>query len=243
MWLILCETNDLAALWVYEGLRDKGFNPLELVRADALLHGISWEHRLGPDDKVTIDIRLPDGRRINNREIQGVINRLLSVPNENRTFIHASEENYFINEMTAFFLSWLYALPKPVLNRPTPQGLSGYARHISEWIWLAAQAGLPTPDYVYSDNGHVAIDSGYLTSTVHVFVIGNQFVGNMAPVNIRKGCLRLAELSRTELLGITFVIGPNDRWTFAGATPTPDLIMGGQLLLNTLAAVLMNKLE
>jgi hypothetical protein len=242
MWLILCETNDLAALWVYEGLRDRGFTPLEMVRADTLIYGITWEHRLGSDN-VTIDIKLSDGRRINNREIWGVINRLLYVPNENLTFIHPSERNYIMHELTTFFISWLYALPKPVLNRPTPQGLSGYSRHISEWVWLAAQAGLPTPDYVYSDNDCLDVDSGYLSSAYNVFVVGNQFVGELTPPNLQRGCLRLAELSKTALLGIKFAIGPYDTWTFAGATPFPDLRLGGQALLDTLAMVLVNKLE
>ncbi len=242
MWLILCETNDLAALWVYEGLRDRGFTPLEMVNVDALNYGITWEHRLGSDN-VTIDIKLSDGRRINNREIQGVINRLQNVPNENLILFHPSDRNYVIHELIAFFVSWLYALPKPVLNRPTPQGLSGYSRHISEWIWLAAQAGLPTPNYVYSDNDFLDIDSGYLSSVHNVFVVGNHFVGELTPPNLQKACLRLAELSKTALLGIKFAIGPNDTWTFAGATPFPDIRLGGQALLDTFAMVLINKLK
>jgi hypothetical protein len=71
-----------------------------------------------------------------------------------------------------------------------------------------------------------------------VFVAAEHVVGTPAPPDIVKGCQRLAELSRTELLGVEFVAGSAGPWTFAGATPWPDLRLGGQALLDVLASVL-----
>jgi hypothetical protein len=63
-------------------------------------------------------------------------------------------------ELTAFFLSWLYALALPVINRPTPQGLAGQRRQRSEWLWLAAHAGLPMPRYRQTSQDSTAGQGG-----------------------------------------------------------------------------------
>ncbi|NER81468.1 MAG: hypothetical protein F6K42_18255 [Leptolyngbya sp. SIO1D8] len=43
-------------------------------------------------------------------------------------------------------------------------------------------------------------------------------------------------LAHTELLGIDFVPDANGHWIFAGATPIPDLRLGGSLLIAALVA-------
>ena len=54
--------------------------------------------------------------------------------------------------------------------------------------------------------------------------------------HIRQGCRRLAELSHTALLGVEFTTSSAGPWTFAGATPMPDLRLGGEALLDALAS-------
>ena len=76
-----------------------------------------------------------------------------------------------------------------------------------------------------------------------VFVVAGQVVGATLPRHIRHGCRRLAELSHTALLGIEFAAGSADPWTFAGATPMPDLRLGGEPLLDALAGALRGKQE
>lgn len=240
MWLILCERNDPVALWVYKGLNERGVAPLEIICPDTLVDNVIWEHRLEPD-KITTDFTLSDGRKVTSSNIQGVINRFIDVGNEHLTFMPYAEQNYIMHEMTAFFISWLYSLPYPVLNRPTPQGLSGYSRHFSEWVWLAARAGLPTADYIYTDYHHPAIESGYTLPDCKIFVIDGHVAGESTPPGIQKGCLRLAELAKTALLEISFVVRPGGVWIFTGATPFPDLRYGGNPLLDILAMVLKNK--
>jgi hypothetical protein len=76
-----------------------------------------------------------------------------------------------------------------------------------------------------------------------VFVVADQVVGATLPRHIRRGCRRLAELSHTALLGIEFTTDPAGPWTFAGATPVPDLRLGGEALLDALASALRGEQE
>lgn len=248
MWLVLCPSNDVAALWAYQGLKARGLAPLELVRAEELAYSVRWEHRLGPGG-VHVAITLADGRSICSDTLYGVLNRLMWVPPEHLVIAHPGDRDYVTQELTAFYLSWLYALPGPMLNRPTPQGPSGQSRHLSEWVWLASKAGLPTPDYRQSSQDHLnemeverrLIPAGVPVNTV--FVVAGHIVGTPAPPDILRGCQRLSELSKTDLLGIEFAAGSTGPWTFVGATPWPDLRLGGQALLDVLASVLRSEVE
>jgi hypothetical protein len=163
--------------------------------------------------------------------------------------IHPSDRQYVIQELNAFFLSWLDGLPPPVLNQPTPQGLSGHFRDVSEWICLASKAGLPTLSYRQSSRDPVP-DASVRTeifpagTPIHnVIVVDGHITGVPAPAYIQNGCRRLADLSKTKLLGIEFCAGAESPWTFAGATTIPDLTLGGEALLDALATVFKNGLE
>jgi hypothetical protein len=50
--------------------------------------------------------------------------------------------------------------------------------------------------------------------------------------------VRLAALAGEGLLGIELVPSPADPWTFVGATPLPDLRLGGSDLLDALVDAL-----
>jgi hypothetical protein len=210
-----------------------------MITADSLSFDAVWEHRIGTD-RVIVDITLSDGRRIRSEALRGVINRLQQVPTDAMVLMHSSEYDYVYHEMNTFFMSWLSALPQPVLNRPKPGGLSGGSPHISEWIWLASRAGLPTPEYVYTDQDYLRVNSGYASAIQTVFVVDHSLIGQTASSDMNRSCIRLAELSGIELLGIDFTIGPNETWSFAGATSYPDLRIGGADLLDALADILKN---
>jgi hypothetical protein len=163
--------------------------------------------------------------------------------------MHPDDLEYATQELTALYLSWLHSLKDPVLNRPTPQGLSGQMRHMSEWLFLASEAGLLVPHY--RQNSY-QMDGGFGTSG-RVFPIGTPFrtvfivsghvVGVNVPPEIKEGCRRLARLVGTELLGIDFASSTISTWTFAGATPFPDLRLGGRELLDVLVSVLKGNQE
>ncbi|MCA9929010.1 MAG: hypothetical protein KC419_11050 [Anaerolineales bacterium] len=248
MWLILSTPDDVSAQWAYRGLRARGLSPLEWVTHDQLAYAPCWEHRLD-EHGVQVAIELANGRFLHSQAIKGVLNRLLTVPTEQFVLAGPDERHYAAQEMTAFYASWLYALPGPVLNPPTPAGLSGRWRHISEWIWLAAQAGLPTPHFRQASNQprnqmHM---QGRLTApgtpTQTVIVVGSHVIGESITSTLKQSCRQLAVLAQTPLLGIDFVKDQQGHWLFAGATPLPDLVQGGEATLDALAVALQSGQE
>ena len=247
MWLVLCASTDASALWASQGLNARGLEPLEVLSSEMLAQSQRWEHRVGAKG-VTIDITQADGRRLRNDTIRGVLNRLVSVPYAPLLLAHPADREYASQELTAFFLSWLYGLALAVINRPTPQGLAGQWRHRSEWLWLAAHAGLPTPRYRQTSEDSTTGQGGQglviAETPVHtVFMVAGQVVGAAVPPHIRSACQRLAGLAQTTLLGVEFADGPAGSWTFAGATPMPDLRLGGEALLDALAGALRGQRE
>jgi hypothetical protein len=246
MWLAFCDSTDKAALWAVEGLRARGLAPLLWVSPEELARSRCWEHRVNRTG-ADIAITLADGSSLEGQALRGVLNRLAAVPYEPLRHIEPEDREYPSQELTAFFLSWLHGLPCSVLNRATPQGLSGAWRHRSEWFWLAAQAGLPTPRYRQSSlpDGEVRDAKGTSPSSplVTVFVVGGHVVGEIASPSILSGCRRLARLTGTPLLGIDFTVDAGGAWTFSGATPQPDLRLGGNALLDALALALQGDKE
>lgn len=246
MWVVFCSTNDIPALWAYEGLKLRGLTPLELVSVDELAYSLRWEHRIN-DDSVCFDISLADGRRLESNAIDGILNRIVTLPTEHLLLANPRDREYAEQEFYSFFLSWLYALPKPVINEPTPQGLCGRWRHISEWVCLAAKAGLPVTNYRQSsrDPGlgkigkRMLIPPGSRLETV--IAIDGHVIGSKIPSELIDGCLSLTEFTDTALLGIQFVVSQGDSWNFVRATPYPDLTLGGQSLLDVLASALKNR--
>ncbi len=243
MWLTLCSSSDAPALWAHQALRAQGLEPLELVTTEMLRQGIRWEHRLGIQG-ASINFTLNDGRKIKSDTIQGVLNRTIWAPTEYLPYIKPADREYAIQELLAFFTSWLYALPRPVLNRPRPPGLSGQLRHVSEWIWMASSVGMPIFDYLQSSVDHAPeiVFEGRVTPinvpVNTVIVVNGHVIPGEAPNDICERCRNLADLARTELLGIEFTEGPESPWTFVGATTLPDLRLGGKAIVDKLMLVL-----
>ena len=240
MWLVLCPTHDLSAIWAYERLKERGLSPLEIVAAETLGCSLRWEHRLGAEGvRVTID--LADGRTIEGDRVRGVLNRLQAAPLDALAVAEPGDVDYASQELYAFFLSWLHALPGVVLNPPTPQGLCGRWRHVSEWLVLAARAGLPTPDYRWSP-AETTNENGFGPTrlappgarTTTVFVVDQQVVGNTVPEAHLSAARRLARSTGSPLLGIDFSQTPSGDWLFAGASSIPDLTAGGEALIDAL---------
>lgn len=240
MWIILCQSNDSSALWVYEGLQRRGLVPLELVTAEMLGPGLRWNHRVGPKG-TSIEISFADGRILSSDSIRGVLNRLIKISSWYPLHrVKAGDRNYAGTELTAFFLSWLSCLPPPILNRPTPQGLAGRERHISEWFLLATTAGLTTVPYRQSSRAPFEVSKERLASEASPFktvLVLDRYVFGAAPPSVLRACRRLAMLAGTTILGIEFAVGVNGQWTFASATPLPDLRLGGQSVLDALVEI------
>jgi hypothetical protein len=241
VWLVLSDSSDPSAAWARHGLRLRGLDPIELVTADRLVSGALWSHRIDGDG-ARFEILLADGRRISSNRVRGALNRIVAVPPEALAGAAAEDRDYALQELTAFFMSWLHALPGPVLGRPTPQGLSGRWRHVSEWVWLAAAAGLRTPAYHQGSHNGAGWQEPALAPfgapRRTVLVAGSRAVASDAPATVLEGCLRLSRLADAELLGVDFTWNRSDGWTFVGASPYPDLRPGGEQFLDALASIL-----
>jgi hypothetical protein len=128
-----------------------------------------------------------------------------------------------------------------MLNRPAPQCLGGPWRHPSEWVWLAAQAGLLTMPYQQSDWLEAPSSNALARNSARtIIVVKNTCCGPTAPPSVAAGCLRLAQLSGTNVLGLDFHLAPSGDWVFTSATPMPDLRLGGSALLDALARALQS---
>src|SRR6266568_3968496 len=110
MYLVLGSSDDPSVQWVVHGLQARGLAPLEWVSAEMLARALRWEHSLGAAG-VRLAVTLADGRTIHSDAIRGVVNRLVSVPTEGLHAAHPLDRDYAVQELAAFFLSWLHALP------------------------------------------------------------------------------------------------------------------------------------
>ena len=142
-------------------------------------------------------------------------------------------------------MSWLYALPGPVINRATPNGLCGRWRNNSEWLWLAAQAGLSIlpltlrwPPAQENSGQLLTLLVPSETTTRLILMVDGQPLGDWIPPPVKEGCRRLAELSGLRLLGVEMAVTQTSPWTFAGIKVCPPLQAGGGSLLDALARAL-----
>jgi hypothetical protein len=237
--LIFCEPFDHAALWAAARLRERGIST-ELITADDLAAAERWEHRVGASG-ATIEIQLADGRRVSGGETRGVLNRLSFLPAAWLQRIGGPDRDYAVQEMYALYISWLHALPGPVLNPPQPQGLCGNWRHRSMWSALAGRAGLPTPPYRQSsdDDPSLAWQPQSLPAPVTAFTVGSHVVAPpVLPLALHDACRRLSEVAGAPLLGVDFTLDPYGAWCFAEASVMPDLMRGGEPLIDAIAETL-----
>lgn len=244
MWLVISSSSDPSGIWSWQGLRQLGLAPLEFVTAESLASLCRWEHRLGSGGASLI-VSLADGRVISSSSIRGVLNRLCSPSPLAFEGTASADRDYAQAEIFAFYLSWLHSLPGKVINRPVPSGLCGPWLHTSEWMLRAARAGLPTPVYRQSSYDDAATQQGVQLPAdarmmSNVIVFDGKVFGGLVPEGIAQACIRLLEQSKAEMLGISLCADDHGRWTFAGATPAPDLRCGGVPLLRHLARILVS---
>jgi hypothetical protein len=246
MWIVLADATDVVADWAFAALNNRGLTPLYRISPDDLAVGASLTHTL-VNGQVSTRLRLTDGTEISDQSLRGVLNRLYGATAPHFRGSSTKDQDYVQQELYALYLSWLYGLQCPVINRPTAQGLSGAWRHEAEWVVLAHKAGLPVAPYRQSSWDVVdamkgdrrLVPEGVLPTSVIVF--GALTIGIGLPANILAGCRRLAALAQTELLGVDFIPDAQGGWTFAGATPMPDWRLGGSLLIEALVARLTHQ--
>jgi hypothetical protein len=230
--LVLCEPYDTSALWTAAGLARRTSSQVDVVTGDMLGDARTWEHRVR-GDVWEVEITLGDDRRISSQSPRAVLNRLSFAPSERLRRVGGEDADYAVQEFQALFLSWLTALPGPMLNRPSPQFLAGHWRNPAGWAVLAARAGLATVPLRSTAGEQPPLGE------VTVLVVMQRIVAPPGvPGSVLDACLRLAALSGDDLLGIQLTPADDPPWRFAGATPRPELTPGGDDLLDLLADVL-----
>ncbi len=240
MWLVLCPPDDVPALWAASRLGARGIYPLAVLTPELLHYSFGWEHRLHREGGTSIAFTLADGQRIEGRAIRGVLNRIAALPVTLVERIVPADRLYTLQEWTALHISWLSSLRAPVLNLPVMAGLCGAWRHESEWAWLAGQAGLEAPAYRQGvgpgDRASAQTAAASESRIVRtVIVVDGQTVDAQLPDALADGCARLAGLARTRILGVDLDARTG---AFIGASPRPDLRLGGDAVVDALAHAL-----
>src|SRR5215471_12436794 len=195
------------------------------------------EHRVGGRG-AAFELELADGRRLSSRTVKGLLNRLSFLPSACLRRMGGPDRDYAVQEIYALYVSWLHSLAGPLLNPPTPQGLCGNWRHPSSWTALAVQAGLAAVPYRQSSKDDpTALWQGVADpAPATVFVVGDRIVMPAAvPRRLDEACRRLACAAGVNLLGIDLSLGADGQWRFAGASVMPDLMRGGEPVMDALA--------
>jgi hypothetical protein len=234
VWLVLCSPDDAPALWASTRLRARGLSPLVILSPELLHYGARWTHRVGNRTPASVEFTLADGTHIDGRQISGVLNRLAVLPAELVDQFADADRVYALQEWTAFHISWLACLTVPVLNRPVMQGLCGAWRHRMEWTWLAGQAGLEAYPCGLASTA-LAEPALPLVRVRTVFVIDGQAIDERLPPAVATACGKLGTLADTRLIGVDL---DADSLRFVGASPRPNLRLGGDALVDALASTL-----
>lgn len=239
MRLLLHDPVDASARWLQDGLRARGVD-LEAVSSAELLRAGRWHHEVGTDG-ASVEIALADGRTIASAEVRGAVNRLTAVPPLSGP-VAGDDREYAAQELHAFWLSWLAALPGPMLNRPTPYSLFGLWLDGAQWTLRAARAGLPCGPLALGDAAQPppqavgdTAQAPPLAPSVWLVVACGAVFGTPEAAPLAPGCTALARDVGAELLGVGLAPGPDGDLRFATATTLPDLRPAGAPLLDLLA--------
>ena len=178
-----------------------------------------WRHYPGSPESSSAPL---GGREVGECDVTGVLSRMWGVGEFDLPHIVPEDRAYVSQEMTAFITSWLYGLPCPVLNRPTPTCLTGINWREEEWTHRAARLGIP----VRTVRRRLALDTEPETppaagpATV-VTVVGRRCVG-AADETLKTHARKLAAAAGTELLDVHFD-GDGPEATFLGVGLWPDV--------------------
>ncbi len=170
-----------------------------------------WRLHLGGDEEC---FAVVDGKRVGQGEITGVLTLLPLVVPQELVHIVPADRPYIALEMTAFLLFWLSRLECPVLNRPTPNCLSGPDWRKEQWVHAACHAGIPARPVRRTAAGPRPAAEPEDDSTLStVTVIGTRTFGEVETALLRRA-ERLAAIADVDLLSVRF----------SGSGPDAELI-------------------
>jgi hypothetical protein len=183
------------------------------------LSAAGWRHYPGSPESSSAPL---GGREVGECDVTGVLSRVWGVGEFDLPHIVPEDRAYVSQEMTAFITSWLYGLPCPVLNRPTPTCLTGINWREEEWTHRAARLGIP----VRAVRRRIALGAEAEQPTTNgpatvVTVVGRGCVG-AADETLKTHARNLAAAAGTELLDVHFD-GAGPEAVFLGVGLWPDV--------------------
>jgi hypothetical protein len=175
-----------------------------------------WTFHLGDPSGMTAVLA---GRPLRAAAIAGVVTRLAGVTEDDLPHIAPEDRGYVAAEMNAFLLAWLTSLACPLVNRPTPQCLSGPHWRQERWVIAAERLGIPARPVVRRAGdgiGPASARAGHV-----VTVVGSRHFGTDDAV-LAQRAYALADAAGVELLAVEFD-GPRRDARFVDASLWPDL--------------------
>ncbi|MFS0519995.1 hypothetical protein ACEYW6_35620 [Nostoc sp. UIC 10607] len=137
-------------------------------------------------------------------QITGVLTRLPSIFEQELLHIVPEDRAYIATEMNAFLIAWLSSLKCPVLNRPTPTYLLGPAWRPEQWVYAAAQLGIPVrPVRRQSSMSTNVCPQVVEKSSVKVTVVGDRCLGEVEKT-LASHARRIADAAQVDLLTVHF---------------------------------------
>jgi len=248
-YLILHLGNDSFAKRVADLLAARsGLATVDFVSLWEMQMAVRWA-QVQENGRTANELILMGGKQINLEKVV-VFNRLSSVSALTFQGLSAVDKSYSIEETQAFVLSWLAALPGPVINPATHAGLAGPGFDQLAWMLIAHKAGLPTPEISLVSSQrrfnrpHLSRLQGDVLGLQHgmfcevlkedqcdVFVVGDAVFG-VHPISLHESIRKFARLVGVDFLQVTLVRvgGDPDRWVFWMADVVPVEVPDDALL-------------
>jgi len=214
-FLVLANRSDTAAISfaAAAGPEVRLMTPADLSQA-------GWTFRLGD---VAHSSAVIAGDVVPAAAIAGVLIRLPGVAEHDLPHIVAADRAYVAAEMSAFLLAWLTALGCRLINRPTPQCLSGPMWRPEQWVVVANRLGIPARPVmrrVVRENAGAARD-GVAPAGTTITIVGGRHIGEGDEALARRAHA-LAQVAGVDLLAVEFD-GRGSGANFVGASPWLDL--------------------
>jgi hypothetical protein len=190
-----------------------------------------WRHRVGEPNEATAVI---GGEPVPATAITGVLTRLPAVAANELAHIAAADRDYVACEMTAFLISFLAALPCPMLNRPSASALSGPSWRQEQWLRAAVRCGipvLPRSRAIRLGHGSTGLDAPAeraVEAAIEVTVIGDRVFGASEALLADWACA-LAAAGGVGVLGLGFARRASGGHALAWADPAPELLSRDRL--------------
>jgi hypothetical protein len=213
--LVIAGRSDMAAreFVAKAGSQARLMTPSDLSRP-------GWKFRLGDAAGSTAVVA---GEQIPADAIAAVLTRLPGVTSQDLPHIVGSDRAYVATEMTAFMLSWLTSLNCPLVNRPTPQCLSGPMWRQEKWVMVANSLAVPVKPVLRraSHAKAAAAGNGLSPAVTTITVVGHDHVAAADEMLVRRSHA-LADAAGVDLLSVQFDGSGSDA-NFVAASLWPDL--------------------